>query len=732
MKLKSLKLSDLTRFHDQEIVIPFGEMPSGLIAICGANGAGKTTVLEASCPGIIYRTMPSRVPRGLAHCARSREAGIELDFEHGGDDYRAKVLVDNVSGKQEAHIWQNGEALVDGKVRDYDREIQAILGAEEEVLASVFAVQGGAGSFVNLSVSERRKLFRKLLGIERMDSMAKHANDEAKRYAQEYEFSLKGHRVREDVESDLNDLYKQVAESTDLLAKVVTSCDEANRGYEFAQSQYRELEKRLRESHSTAMAQHEILKASKEKAVLVAARHKDLKTGLEREIASKAHFEKSIKSITGRLSKGLTGYDRVKGFDANEAKLSVLELSEQLVEMREAKAEHEKSVSECYRLDLLEAQLAAQCGVDTPCEPDMKSECPLASAANDAQEKLKSVTEALSVARARVSEKPVTDEGIIAMEERLAVLRDDLRDYASYTTRASELESSRAEDKAELSRLEGELAKVSQIIPSVQASLEALGAVPSVEAENERYKAVRAQYDVIYAKRMEVVRFGEQKADERKRLNSERERISNVLNELKLALAGFEKEEKMLDEAETRAKESHIESTAWKALAVGLGSFGVQALEIDAAGPRVSTIANELLRASHGARFEVHVVTSKAKTSGKGFTENFSVEVIDHVRGNASDLANLSGGEKVIVDEAIRLAISLFRNEELKTPWKTLWRDETTGALDAENAGKYIAMLRKAQEIGGFDQVVFIAHQQDVIEAADARVELVNSRVSIS
>ena len=732
MKLKSLKLSDFTRFHYKEVVIPFDEMPSGLIAVCGSNGAGKTTVLEASCPGVIYRTMPSRSPKGLAHCARSRDAGIELEFEHGGDDYRAKILVDAVSGKQEGHIWQNGEALVDGKVRDYDREIQAILGAEEEVLASVFAVQGGQGSFVNLSASERRKLFRKLLGIERMDSLAKEANEEAKRYAQKYEFALQGHRSREAVEEELNDLHAKVSSATDLLAKIVTACDESNRGYEFAQVQYRELEKRLREAHSVAMAQHEILKATKEKADLVVARHKDLNDALAREIASKAHFQKSVDSLKGRLSKGLAGYDRVKGLDVNDAKLSVIDLSEQLVEMRESKLDYEKAIAECQRLGILEKQLAGQCGVETPCEQDMKSECPLATVANDAQENLESVRKALSVAHARVSEKPVTDEEIVAMEERLAVLRDDLRDHASYTQRASDLEASRVDDKAELSRLENELAAVESRIPSAQASLDSLGAIPSVDEENERYKAARAQYDVIYEKRMEIVRVGEQKADDRKRLASERDRIKDELTKLKLALAGIEKEEKMLDEAETRSKESHIESTAWKALAVGLGSFGVQALEIDAAGPRVSTIANELLQASHGERFEVHVVTSKAKTSGKGFTEAFTVEVVDHLRGNASDIANLSGGERVIVDEAIRLAISLFRNEELKTPWRTLWRDETTGALDAENASKYIAMLRKAQELGGFEQVVFIAHQQDVIASADARVELANGNVAIN
>ena len=42
--------------------------------------------------------------------------------------------------------------------------------------------------------------------------------------------------------------------------------------------------------------------------------------------------------------------------------------------------------------------------------------------------------------------------------------------------------------------------------------------------------------------------------------------------------------------------------------------------------------------------------------------------------------------------------------------YETLFRDETVGALDAVNGKEYVRMLRRAMDLGGFHQVVFICH----------------------
>jgi ABC-type glutathione transport system ATPase component len=51
--------------------------------------------------------------------------------------------------------------------------------------------------------------------------------------------------------------------------------------------------------------------------------------------------------------------------------------------------------------------------------------------------------------------------------------------------------------------------------------------------------------------------------------------------------------------------------------------------------------------------------------------------------------------------------------------YETLFRDETVGALDAVNGKEYVRMLRRAMDLGGFHQVIFICHMSFVCELAD-------------
>ncbi len=164
----------------------------------------------------------------------------------------------------------------------------------------------------------------------------------------------------------------------------------------------------------------------------------------------------------------------------------------------------------------------------------------------------------------------------------------------------------------------------------------------------------------------------------------------------------------------------------WEMLSVALGREGVQALEIDAAGPEVAGLTNELLLACYGARFSLTLETLRAKQDG-GQKEVFDIVVYDN--GQPRPVDALSGGEKVIVSEALSLALAIFNARKNSVTWETLWRDETAGALDPDNAAAYVRMLRRARQLGGFHQVIFVAHQADVWESADAKLFIDRGRL---
>jgi exonuclease SbcC len=195
----------------------------------------------------------------------------------------------------------------------------------------------------------------------------------------------------------------------------------------------------------------------------------------------------------------------------------------------------------------------------------------------------------------------------------------------------------------------------------------------------------------------------------------------------------FEARRMELDGLTARIETLADEQVEWNLLTKTLGRDGLQTLEIDAAGPTVSHYTNELLSVCFGSRFSVDLVTQEAKADGKGFKESFHIKVYDNERGGAArDLGDLSGGEKVIVGEALANAIALYNNSRSGMKIETLFRDETTGALDPETAPLYVAMLRKVQQLGDVRQICYVTHSPVAAALADAQIQFAGGTVTIA
>jgi exonuclease SbcC len=63
--------------------------------------------------------------------------------------------------------------------------------------------------------------------------------------------------------------------------------------------------------------------------------------------------------------------------------------------------------------------------------------------------------------------------------------------------------------------------------------------------------------------------------------------------------------------------------------------------------------------------------------------------------------------------------------------YETLFRDETVGALDVANGKEYVRMLRRAMDLGGFHQIIFICHTPLVWELADRILLVGDGRVVV-
>lgn len=202
--------------------------------------------------------------------------------------------------------------------------------------------------------------------------------------------------------------------------------------------------------------------------------------------------------------------------------------------------------------------------------------------------------------------------------------------------------------------------------------------------------------------------------------------------------------ESALAEAERLTQERlALEETQarWTRLSDDLGQRGLIALEVDAAGPEIAATANGLLRAGFGSRWSLDVRTVRPRADGSGEVEVCEVVVTDTHTGYHGPIDSLSGGEAVVVSEALRMALTGLSLRRLGMQSPTLIRDEPAGALSASRpiAGcdsaspateQHLRMLRHAATLCGSD-VLLVSHDPRVPEICDARVRVESGSLSL-
>lgn len=198
------------------------------------------------------------------------------------------------------------------------------------------------------------------------------------------------------------------------------------------------------------------------------------------------------------------------------------------------------------------------------------------------------------------------------------------------------------------------------------------------------------------------------------------------------AAAAFDSKVQERGEAERALRQAENRVLVWQTCMKAFGRDGLPTLEIAAAGPTVSALTNDLLEACFGPRFTVELVTQEPSADGKRLKETFDLHIYDNeYGGDIREIEDLSGGERIIVEEALRAGFALYNKQTNQSPIRTCWRDETTGALDPENAVRYVAMLRRLQQIGGFAHILFVTHNRDVADLADVHVRVENGQPAI-
>src|SRR3954470_15661750 len=178
MRLNSLRLCNFRQHTDTYI-----SFDTGLTGIIGANGSGKTTILEA----IAWALYGQDAARGRKETIRSLRAGpgakvsVELDFELGGHRYRVK------RGLTQAELYLDGSAAPGANslsgVTDVLRRRLGM--SREEFFNTYFTGQKELDVMAAMAPSERAQFLSRVLGYERLRIAQRLVKDQARMIAAE-------------------------------------------------------------------------------------------------------------------------------------------------------------------------------------------------------------------------------------------------------------------------------------------------------------------------------------------------------------------------------------------------------------------------------------------------------------------------------------------------------------------------------------------------------------------
>lgn len=743
-----LTLRGVTRF-DREMTLELSGITEGLIAVVGDNGAGKTTLIECMCPAPIYLEMPTR-PGHLADNCRGRDSMIDLHFEHQGHAFRALVQIDigaSVKSRPspEAYLYRDGEPLNNGKIRTYREAVAAHLPPAHMVLASAFAAQDGSGSFGALDVAGRRKLFRSMLGLDGMQQLADRATLHRRPLdGRASELDREATRLTEDREKS-----KTLRASIDALDGQTSEL----RAKAAATTEARDQTRADRAALATEL---EGLTAARAKAIEDQRRHalevEDLARGIHTAEAELTDAEALIArgdEIDRAAENARVILDRIQQAQQQQQEIATQlqhldgrhrEITQQGTQLRATLAQAAGTALIRASADVKRARELAEQAASVPClgaelvhpgtgEAVDCSTCQFLSDAT-AAERIPALETAEAAARTTVNAVGDTPE-LVGTRKRLAAVATDRTKVGA---NAQEVKAALTADKASAAAIPTldvpRLATARARAPVLKDSM------------NQRRTALaqaQARHDAITipAPTVEVQGRLQELDSALTAAKLDAKAAAEALEAHLAAHAGLQGQLKALGDLDARDVDIEARRLLVATRRSGLvlverafGPEGIQALEIDAAGPGVSDLSNELLRAVD-APYTIQLRTVREASGGRRQKEVFDVIVHDGRDGLSRELGRMSIGEGVIVEEAIKLAIAVHVSQR-SGGFDTIWRDESDGDLSDKNALRYPDMLRAALAMGGFKRCYFITHRPAVAAQADAEIRVGGGSASVN
>lgn len=756
-ELVSLKLRGATGLkkgiHKDEVSINFDGYDSGLIALVGENGRGKTTLIENCHP---YPQLLTRKGKLQDHfCLRDSFREVVYRDRDTGRMVKCLIQIDgaNASGSCSyfAYTSDDGGASweavpgVDKNSKPYEDFIAQTFGPIELFLRTAFITQRPTKNLPDLTdatAGEKKTLFVELAGIDYLQKFADAANERAKDTAQTaHDAEIRAQMLesavanKPELERQLADAEKTLAEKQADLVKITADGKSARADLNAAHKRAESERDRARQENDAAQKAD----AARSEISAIEQERKRNEAAAEGRSANETLINEweRLQETVGAEEKKRNAVN-----EANAARMSeyMAKKSAYDAKLREAEKEHDALVDERDGIEreILNKQNSVKLYERDAAE--IKDTCPTCGQRLPA-DKIGELEQKRAAAASKI--EGLKGE-ISALESRLAENKQKITASTEEITEIAFEEPAKPKQETfDATALNDAIAKQRAIdVAKARAELEtAKTAAVRIEGLNAQIADKNALLETLEKERASLTERRDDTAesalaDAQTKLDALTESYTAAKSSIaateatisgtKQTIADIASQEAELADAKKAAVSAKAETAEWELVAKAFGRDGIQALELDALAPGISETANRLLESAYGDRFRIDIETTRIGGQGKSRKqiEDFKIMVTDSEDGEPTALENKSGGEAVWIKRAIYDAFAVIRRRNTGFAFLTCFQDETDGALDAGAKTAYCRMLEASHDAAKLRHTVIITHSNEVKAMVEQKIAM--------
>lgn len=706
-----------------------------LAAIVGANGAGKSAMLEA-LRYVLFDDARAKTDQ-LVRLGQT-EMSASIEFEFAGATYRA-VRGRSTRGAGKTYLELHVQA-VDGSwtpltgddIRDTQARIGELLGVDADTFATaVYLGQGEADRFAAATAGERKRILGQVLGLEVYTRAEQRAREEMRTLEATTSMDRASVERLEDAIAELVGAPELVrtrqAEIHEVAGQQTAGAAERDR----IQARLTELAGEIAKGDAAAA---EVARLEEERTALGERYRREKTTALDADTvaAAAAVTLTALPFVVAALEELPVAQGVVASLERQEAEDR--RLADDITPKRRAVDALEREYSTA-RAGWTSSATAARDLVQSleaqgkALEPVICEKCQHPNIVDQAD-----IRGQLQAARSRVKalEADEPHEPLSLARDRAAVARleDRRRDLAwdpaplqAARARQRELEGLAARQEAmaaaEASRTAAVTAKADA--EAELASIDTLGKALRIRIEEA--KARTAGVDLLLAEQADLQAGLTGLGESMRHLEGRRRELDRLLATAEANVARLEELSAERDGVAARLGEADVDLARLRRLVAAFGVTGIPARIIEGVLPELTGYANELLgELRPGMVLEIRA--QRAKRDGKGVVEALDLIVCDDV--GERGLALFSGGERMSVSLAIATALSRLVARRAGAAIRTLVIDEPDG-LDADARRSFGQALRVLAHHGELERVVLVSHHPDLAEFGDAVYQVTKS-----